>query len=541
MTARLVSALAFSISLVACGAVPSTPDSSELPDAPVAPDGSGSDGMPASGFELTTETLALSIVTGGTSSLDVRLIRHAPFTGAVTLTISGLPPGVTAEPITVGPDQTDATFELAADTNAAHTLPTPIVITGSADSLRATTTTTLTVQGPPGTLDQSFMAGTHLLPVGAGDDYAQATVVQPDGKILIAGSAGGDFALVRLDRDGALDPTFGNAGKVITDFGGNSDSATAIALQPDGKILVAGTSIVAGTSYDFAVARYNADGSLDTTFSGDGKLTTPVGTGVDFARAVVVQADGKIVLGGDTTLSSYPVDIRFALVRYLPDGRLDTSFGGTGIVVTQARPSYSYITALALQQVGGEQRIVAVGGDGDFVLARYRANGQLDTTFGTNGLVTSVFQSTVGTARAIAPSGQLFVAGHINHHVAVAAFTSAGEIAQPFGKSITAISAGSDEAQAIVLDGDRPLVAGWAHQGATTSPDVALVRLMPDGTLDTSFGGGKIVTPLAAAGQPDQATGLALQVDPRVPTVRAIVVGYATASNVDFAVARYWR
>jgi uncharacterized delta-60 repeat protein len=404
-------------------------------------------------------------------------------------------------------------------------------------------------QGAPGTLDPTFgVGGAQVVAIGVGNDTASAMVVQPDGKILVAGSVaenGFDFAIVRFLRDGALDTTFGTGGKVTTDFNGSFDSAYAIALQPDGKIIVAGTSSVSGSSFDFAVARYLPDGTLDPTFSGDGKQTTPVGTGVDFANAVVIEPGGKIVLGGSTGRPPFGADVDFALVRYLSDGSLDASFGSTGIVITPVTTnSVDSISALALQQINGEWCIVAAGTNSDFALARYRANGQLDSTFGTGGLVTGVFQATAAArALAVAPSGELFVAGHVNHDVAVVELSASGAVLAPFGRRIVALSTdNSDEAQAIVLDGDRPLVAGWVNEGTTTAGNFALVRLMPDGTLDSSFAGGKVVTPIGAAGQPDQAYAIALQVGPQATTVRAVVAGYATATtNRDVAVARYWR
>ncbi|HEU4615590.1 MAG TPA: hypothetical protein VFS15_26025, partial [Kofleriaceae bacterium] len=182
--------------------------------------------------------------------------------------------------------------------------------------------------------------------------------------------------------------------------------------------------------------------------------------------------------------------------------------------------------------------------DDDFMLARYLVNGQLDPAFGTGGLVTAVFQSGVGAARAvaIAPSGELFVAGHSNHHFAVAEFSSSGAVSPPLNKAIVQLSQGNkDEEEAIALDGDRVIVAGWAHEGTSQAGNFALVRLLPDGTLDTSFGGGRVITPMGASGANDQAMAMALQADDRIPTVRAVVAGYATDTNLDFAVARFWR
>src|SRR5205823_1660150 len=126
------------------------------------------------------------------------------------------------------------------------------------------------------------------------------------------------------NADGSLDSSFGNNGLVITDFGFDSQ-AFALAVQTDGKIVVAGYTFTGGSQYDFALARYNTDGSLDTTFGTNGEVVTDFGTGGDEALAVVIDADGKIVVAGYTFTGDSQYD--FALARYNADGSLDTSFG----------------------------------------------------------------------------------------------------------------------------------------------------------------------------------------------------------------------
>src|SRR5690606_4363918 len=159
------------------------------------------------------------------------------------------------------------TLTLHADAAAAHSLPTRVTVRAVAGTVEAGTELTVTVYGPPGSLDTSLGGGKLMFPAAAGDDYGYAVAIQADGKIVIAGRGGehlGDFALMRLDRDGNLDTSFGTGGRVLTDFTSTADTAYAIAMQADGKIVVAGTTVGAGTSNDFAVARYLPDGSLDT-------------------------------------------------------------------------------------------------------------------------------------------------------------------------------------------------------------------------------------------------------------------------------------
>ena len=195
--------------------------------------------------------------------------------------------------------------------------------------------------GSDGDLDMTFGIRGRTTPTLSG--HARAVALQPDEKIVVAGwnepYRGSDFAVVRYNGDGSLDPVFGVEGKITTDFGAN-DQALAVALQPDGKIVVAGLS---GSA--FALARYNSNGSLDTTFGLQGKTTTAFSSYTE-ARAVVVQEDGKIVLAGSTGSGS---NSDFAVARYDTDGSLDVSFGIAGKVTTDFSSGYDAAYALTLQ------------------------------------------------------------------------------------------------------------------------------------------------------------------------------------------------
>ncbi|MBA3609464.1 MAG: hypothetical protein H0W43_13330, partial [Chthoniobacterales bacterium] len=184
-----------------------------------------------------------------------------------------------------------------------------------------------------------------------------------------------DFALSRYHSDGTLDSTFGPGGdgKVTTDFSGNSNSVQSMALQPDGSIVVAGLTFfeTSDNNHAFALARYGADGNLDSTFGTGGKVTTDLNLHGDLAANVAVQADGKILAGGyaNFDISDTDADLDLALVRYNPDGSLDPEFGDDGAVITNLTPGIDTFAAITLQADG---KLIGVGGAGpDLFVARY--------------------------------------------------------------------------------------------------------------------------------------------------------------------------
>jgi uncharacterized delta-60 repeat protein len=229
-----------------------------------------------------------------------------------------------------------------------------------------------------GTLDTTFgNAGTVANALVAfSDDSGHMVTVQLDGKILLAGSIRRlsyyDFSLARFDSNGSLDPSFGVAGIVTTTFSG-WDFAHGITLQSDGKILVAGRS-----NSVIALARYNVDGSLDTGFHGDGKLTTSVDTEA-FAHGITLQSDGKILVAGSTRAGS-GYDWNFLVVRYNTDGSLDATFDYDGKVITDfGGGDFGYSIAV---QSDGKILVTGRGGErNSFALARLNTDGSLDTTF----------------------------------------------------------------------------------------------------------------------------------------------------------------
>jgi uncharacterized delta-60 repeat protein len=382
----------------------------------------------------------------------------------------------------------------------------------------------------PGALDSSFGSGGEVTTDFGGSDSAQAVVIQGDGRIVAAGLSGaGDFALARYTADGSLDPSFGSGGKATTDFGG-FDAASALAVQPDGRIVAAGRS----GSGDFALARYNADGSLDSTFGSGGKLTTDFG-GFDGALAVALQTDSKIIaVGGGGTGSD------FALARYNADGSPDTSFGSGGIVPTDFG-GFEAATAVAIQ---GDGKIVATGstfsgGFQQFVLARYNGDGSLDASFGSGGMVTTDFGlgSGFGGALTIQPDGKIVAAGRAGTDFVVARYNGDGSPDPSFGTAgkVTTDFGGAlfDAAFGVALQSNGKIVAaGGTFNGfGPPAADFALARFGADGSLDAGFdSGGKVTTDFGGF---DVASGLALQADGK------IVAAGQGGSGSDFALARY--
>jgi uncharacterized delta-60 repeat protein len=502
----------------------------------------------------------VQVVQGSSTALRVNIERLKGFTGPVQLALSGLPTGATSGTVIVQPGASFADIPLAAAAGAPHSLPTTAQLTVSAafgpHQAIATGPVTVTVRGVPGSVDTSFAGGAPVTPVANSEDYAHAVAVQPDGKVVTAGttaiSTGTVVALTRHLRDGDLDPSFGSGGKVITQVGARGDSARAVTVQPDGKILVAGWTDATGTDANFLVLRYLADGTLDAGFADAGRFVLPFGTGngTDRAYAVAVQDDGKIVVGGTTLTGTSTTGQDFALVRLTADGQLDAGFGQGGKVITpmQTHSGGDIVYALALPVIDGQQRILAVGGEGDFMAARYLPNGTLDASFGVGGKVVGLFRSSIGAARSVVllPGGRMALAGGVHNDFAAAQLTQAGALDTTFGQGglvKVAVNAENwDNAAALARQSDgKLLLGGWSYRDHSSAADFVALRLLPGGALDTMFGeNGIAIRPVTTSTRNDAARGMVLQADDRVPTVRAILGGEVSVQNNDFGLMRLW-
>ena len=386
--------------------------------------------------------------------------------------------------------------------------------------------------------------GTVTTDFGSGDDIGNSVVVQADGKIVVAGrSYNGsdfDFSLTRYNPDGSLDTSFNGDGKLTTDFGSGDDHSLSVSIQADGKILAAGYSFN-GTNYDLALVRYNSDGSLDTSFSGDGMLTTAIGASADIGYSVTLQANGKILVAG---YSMTGLNKDFALVRYNSDGTLDTSFSGDGMLTTDFGSNEDIGYSVTLQAdgkilVAGESQN---GAFSDFALARYNTDGSLDTSFSGDGMLTTAIGASaeVGHNVTVQPDDKILVAGFSHNGVdadfALVRYNTDGTLDTSFsgdGMLTTDFGSGLDSGYDVTVQPDgKILVSGFSSNGSNY--DFAVVRYNADGTLDTSFSGDGMLTTAIGSGD-DIGQSIALQPDGKI-----LVVGQSdNGVDKDIALVRY--
>ena len=311
-----------------------------------------------------------------------------------------------------------------------------------------------------------------------------------------------------------LNPTFGTNGAVTTNIttypNRSSDNANATVVQPDGKVIVAGvTNLSLGS---FALARYNADGSLDSSFGSGGVVSTSVGTSsAAIPAAPTFQADGKIVAAGYATDSSN--NQRFAVVRYNSDGSLDTSFGNHGQVMLNFGGSYDYAQAVTVQS-DGKILVVGYGYNGGTLaeLARLNTDGSLDSSFGTSGMATTNFGNNSGSlfyAVTVQSDGKILAAAQNGSQLALARYSSNGTLDSSFGSGGVVITslAGSSYPRSVAVQSDGKIVVGAQYY--TSSAFFEVVRFNSDGSLDTSFGsGGSVTTTFADGATSHNASGL---------------------------------
>lgn len=423
----------------------------------------------------------------------------------------------------------------------------------------------------PGSLDTAFGNGgivTTFLSRNYGNPYmgANAIAIQPDGKSVVTGFTcesypSCDTILIRYNTDGTLDNSFGTQGKAIASLSPSFEIMTSIAIQSDGKIVVAGY-VNHGSQSNLATARFNTDGTLDSNFGEGGKVTTRVNN-YNECNAIAVQADGKIILAGSSVRLGDDGFRHFLMVRYDEDGSVDTGFGVGGVVITvinTATITYDGINDLAIQPDG---KIIAAGytgygSDTAFAIARYNDNGTLDSGFGTGGKRFGDYSSDRFIDRfnalALRPNGKIVVAGDYrvvnSTDFAVTQFNSNGTIDSNFGtngRTLTPVGNNNDSIRAIAIQPNGKIIAAGYATSIISYPcftytchrnNYALARYNANGTPDSNFGlNGTLVTRILGD---SVINALALQDDGKIIAAgNFIKYGVKRKPNYYFKLARY--
>jgi uncharacterized delta-60 repeat protein len=352
-----------------------------------------------------------------------------------------------------------------------------------------------------GELDKAFGRDGHVVTDLGANAEAGAIALEPDGKIIVgASSLRGDLILARYGDGGTLDTTFGREGSVVTDLGG-TDGLADLAVQRGGKIVVAGVDFDGGTSF---LLRYRPDGSLDPTFGGEGKVAFAAAA----VSSVLARANGKVVVVGTSGRES------FVLARYETGGSLDRSFGRGGKVVTRVGGPRRFPARASGAAFAPDGKIVVAGSrmhpdkrssaDGlpfSMIVARYRADGRLDRSFGRRGVVTVDLRphdSSIGDV-VVLRDGRILVAGHghpgrgTTGGPAVWCFRRTGALDRSFGTHGKAVI-GNDGGLATALGGDRTGRIVVVGRGGLSLGDFLVARLNASGRPDRSFGGDGVVT-----------------------------------------------
>jgi uncharacterized delta-60 repeat protein len=386
--------------------------------------------------------------------------------------------------------------------------------------------------------------GKMITQVGTSTDIANAVAIRPNGKIVAAGyslnavnaSSNNDFALVGYNADGGLDYTFGNNALVKTEFiAFSNEEIKALAIQPDGKIIAAGT-VGSGAATNIVVARYAADGSgLDATFGVNGRIIVDFSGTQENVFCMTLLSDGKILVAGSVA-NGTNTDI--AVIKLTSLGGLDGTFNATGRFSTNIGAGYTYALARGIAIQTDNKIVLGVYANGDFGIVRLNATGVLDTSFDTDGKVTATFSANTFEEVSgvfVLPDGKIIVSGNTDFvggqdDFAVMRFNTDGSLDNTFGsggRTLTGFNINSGDlstAMAVYPNG-KIVVAGQAGYGT-----IALCRFNANGTIDTGFDDdGKITFEIGNG--IDQVKAITLQTDGKI-----ILAGnYANGANDDFA------
>lgn len=377
-------------------------------------------------------------------------------------------------------------------------------------------------------------------------DEAHAVVIQTDGKIVVTGSAASNFGVARYTAAGILDNTFSGDGKQITDFG-FSDNPSDIAIQTDGKIVVAGTAFTGadfGAKGNFAVARYLTNGNPDNSFSGDGKQTTDFSNGHDAAFALAIQTDGKIIVAGLAVFGTS----NFAIARYNTNGTPDGTFSDDG----EQQKNFGDFDIAYSVLIQADGKILLAGqtfndSNDNLAIVRYTSAGLPDPSFSADGAVLSFLPTdapVMYSGAALQPDGKLVVAGSVHHKVSGSRGNSDFALARyfpngvpdnsfDFNGKLTTDLGNTDVATAVAVQSNGKIVVA-----GLSDTNIAVVRYNPNGTFDNTFNGtGKVILRLGAAAQ---ISAVAIQSDGKIVVAGALITERIDEQPFyDFIVLRF--
>ncbi|MEI7492519.1 MAG: hypothetical protein WCK92_14055 [Bacteroidota bacterium] len=378
--------------------------------------------------------------------------------------------------------------------------------------------------------------GASIISLNTSDDIANSVVIAPDGNMFVSGYTNSRFTLFKITAGGRLVTSFGSKGIVKTSLKSGEDLLSSILLFSNNKILVSG-SAYNGQHNDFAMLKFLPQGIIDTTFGTNGMFLMHARGGSDIASSMALQPDGKIIVVGSSSDGNYDA---FALARFKPEGVPDPSFGKNGMVVTDVRYGDDRINDVAIQPDG--KIVVAGSSNTKLGAARYLANGELDRSFGNNGItLTSVNDcEDIASAIVLQGDGKIVVAGSSfngeSFDFALVRYTTQGKPDASFGKGgivVTSLGNGDDKVSDLLIQPDGKLVAGGSSFNGQ-SDDFALARYNHDGTLDKSFGNKGIVITSVQKGD-EHIYSLALQGDGKIVAAGNTNNGY----NNDFIILRF--
>jgi len=380
---------------------------------------------------------------------------------------------------------------------------------------------------------------------------ANSVLIQKDDKILVSGYSGvpGNLdraVLVRYHPDGTLDNTYNGNGKIMISYPGNHSYMISSIQLPDERILSL-VSLDNNSNDSIALYCFHPNGSLDPAFNTDGMATLNLGTAYQEPTSLALQYDGKIVIGGYVGRQDEDFD-KFFVVRFMPNGTPDITFGDDGVTITEVGEGYTNIGSILIQPDG---KIIAAGNGifndlEKFAVARYEVNGALDNSFGEEGIAIASFSNSNAraTGAVLQPDGKIVLGGYAtaiggNHDFAVARFTTEGSLDNSFhGDGLTTIEVTTfaDYARAILLQPDGKIVlGGLTHSNMEGGSNMSLVRLTVNGIPDYTFDNDGIVEFAAVSVNSDEIYSIAMQDDGKI-----VAAGYARNGDYnEIAVARF--